>query len=189
MCSYWVYRYHRRIEVTPNVGEKGIKERCFLSFPDCPEQRTNGELGCSETCRAFEFNVDKTSFLEKHQLIPDRDRAADSLGPRLDASCYTQRKRLFQYNIGELEPSSWLQDAMYLAEYFFFFRSKVDHTVRNDDIEETVLKGNILGTYFFDLEIPDACTGEVFLCPAYHISGQVYSVDTAAWSYQTARDK
>ena len=84
--------------------------------PHGPKQRADGIVRRAKSGETCEFRIRETRFLEQPDLIPDRDRTAYSLRPGFKAACHACRKLIFQDDIGELKPTSALQDAINLLE-------------------------------------------------------------------------
>ena len=85
-------------------------------FPHGPKQRADRIVRRAKAGETRKFHIRETRFLEQSDLIPDRDRTPDSLRPGFKAACHACRKFIFQNDIGELKPTSALQDAMDLLE-------------------------------------------------------------------------
>jgi len=72
--------------------------------PDCVRRCAEGSITC-------ERDFYKACSLHQLDLVPDRDRAAYSLGPGFRALCQMGRQLLFNYHVGKLNFSARLENA------------------------------------------------------------------------------
>ncbi len=78
---------------------------------------------------------------------------------------------------------------MNLAKNSFFVLDQVDHAVRNDNIKGIVTVRYFLFVDLLDLEIPDACAGQVLLGLLRHVLGEIYAADASCLTDQSACHK
>jgi hypothetical protein len=90
----------------------------FLSGGILPrsEKSAFGEGRRAETRQAGEQNIGKAGPPERQEMVPDRDRAADSLRPRFGAACHALGQFLLQHDVGKGKPAARLQHPVDLAE-------------------------------------------------------------------------
>lgn len=155
-------------------------------FP-CAEERA-GRIGrCPDAGRSGEQDIGKTDLPQQQEMVPDRDRTADSLRPGFGARCEILRQLLLQHNIGECEPAPGLQDAKDLGEQHLLVRREVDDAVRYDRIEQIAAEGKDLGIQLLDFGLRDARLPEVLPCFHDHRFGQVDAVHSTRRTGQVCR--
>jgi len=142
----------------------------------------------AETRHSGEQNVGKVRPSERQELVPDRDRAADSLRPRVGAACHALGQFLLKHYIGEAEPASRLQHPIYLAEQGFLLRREVDDAVRDDHIKGIVPERQALRFHQPRLGIRNACLLKILLRPRHHGLGQIDPVHHALGTSQLRSD-
>ena len=94
-----------------------------------PEQGPRRVLRSAKTRHTKAFGIRKPRSLHQTDLVPYRDRAADSLRPGLKTPLQTGRQRIFQNNVRKLNFPAWFQDAIGLLKKGLLVRGKVDDPV------------------------------------------------------------
>ncbi len=121
-------------------------------------------------------------------MVPNRDRAADSLRPRFGAACHALGQFLLEHHIGEGKPAPLLQHTVDLAEQVFFVRREIDDAVRDDHIKSVVPERQALRLHLLHLGIRDACLLKVLASPRHHGPGQIDPVHLAFGTCQSSRN-
>ena len=95
---------------------------CFKEGPDCVRRRAEGSSPC-------ESDLYKACLLHQPDLVPDRDRAANSLGPGFRTFCQMGRQFIFNYHVGKLNSPSGLENAEKFPETGWFVGDQIYDTV------------------------------------------------------------
>ncbi len=83
----------------------------------------------AEGCSPCKSDLCKSGPLHQPDLVPDRDRAANSVRPGFRTLCQMGGQFTFNYHVGKLEPPARLENPEELPETGWFVRDEIDDAV------------------------------------------------------------
>ena len=96
---------------------------------ECFKERSNCIRRSAEGCSPRKSDFCKSGLLHQPDLVPDRDRAADSVRPGFRTLCQMGRQFTFNYHVGKLESPARLENPEKLPETGWFVLDEIDDTV------------------------------------------------------------
>jgi len=103
----------------------GIHDSLLAGSKECPDCVRR----CAEGSSPCESDLSKAGPIHQPDLVPDRDRAAYSLGPGFRTFCQMSRQFIFNYHVGKLNSPARFENAEEFPEAGGFVGREIYDTV------------------------------------------------------------
>ena len=104
---------------------------------------THGVARGLEPGRGHAGDIVEADLLEQCRQLPHGERAADSVGPGVQAAGDLRRQGAVEYQVGELQPAARLQHPVYLVEGRVLVGREIQGTVGDDQVEAGIEKRQV----------------------------------------------
>ena len=122
-------------------------------------------------------HVRKTSLGHQVEVFGFGQRTRNASGPFTGIQAGLQRRRSAGDHVADLQPSAWFEHPVRLAKNQALVLAQVDHAVRQDHVNQSILERQALGLSLAELDVGNTRPDRCLASPLQHGGGHIHAND------------